>query len=346
MPSPSTTIAAGNTHGRHVRLQLTGANYLSLAEVQVLFSPAPEWNQALGKPATQSSTLPGYPTAGANAAVDGNTDGNFFDGSVTHTNLDTEPWWQVDLGATTIIDSVVIYNRTDCCGSRLADYYVFASDVPFSPTDRISTLQGRPGTIWIHQTAAPNPAVAVFLGAFARYVRVQVPGSNYLSLAEVQVAGRPNLAQGKAATQSSTLPGYPTAGAAAAVDGSTDGNFFDGSVTHTDLDPNAWWQVDLGASANIGQIQVWNRTDCCASRLSDFWIFASDTPFAPSDTPSTLQSRPATWSFHAVGIPVPGPVFGFGPGNVSGRYVRVQLAGTGYLSLAEVQVFGPPIPIP
>lgn len=28
------------------------------------------------------------------------------------------------------------------------------------------------------------------------------------------------------------------------------------------------------------------------------------------------------------------------PANVNGRYVRVQLAGTNYLSLAEVQVFG------
>lgn len=34
---------------------------------------------AVGKTATQSST-PGYPTAGAGGAVDGNPDGNFFNG--------------------------------------------------------------------------------------------------------------------------------------------------------------------------------------------------------------------------------------------------------------------------
>ena len=49
-------------------------------------------------------------------------------------------------------------------------------------------------------------------------MRVQLTGTNYLSLAEVQVFGTgapalTNLAQGKAATQSSTLPGYATAGA-------------------------------------------------------------------------------------------------------------------------------------
>jgi hypothetical protein len=31
-------------------------------------------------------------------ANDGNTDGNFADGSVSHTMLETRPWWEVDLG--------------------------------------------------------------------------------------------------------------------------------------------------------------------------------------------------------------------------------------------------------
>ena len=38
------------------------------------------------------------------------------------------------------------------------------------------------------------------------------------------------------------------------MDGNTDGNFFDGSVTATNLDPNAWWQVDLGTSATVSSI--------------------------------------------------------------------------------------------
>src|SRR3954452_15332870 len=52
-------------------------------------------NYALGKPATQSST--GWGGA-ASRAVDGNTDGNFFDNSVTHTLLEANAWWEVDLG--------------------------------------------------------------------------------------------------------------------------------------------------------------------------------------------------------------------------------------------------------
>jgi alpha-L-fucosidase 2 len=122
--------------------------------------------------------------------VDGSTDGNFFDGSVTATNLDPNAWWQVDLGASTFVSSILIFNRTDCCGSRLNDYWVFVSDTPFLASDTPATLQNRPGTFSSHQTAAPNPSTTIAAGAQGRYVRVQLTGANYLSLAEVQVFGQ------------------------------------------------------------------------------------------------------------------------------------------------------------
>ena len=62
-------------------------------------------------------------------------------------------------------------------------------------------------------------------------------------------------------------------------------------MSTTKLDTNAWWEVDLGASATVSSIVVWNRTDCCSNRLSDYWVFVSNTPFASTDTPTTLQSR-------------------------------------------------------
>jgi len=298
---------------------------------------------AIGRTATQSSTYPGYPTAVAAAASDGNTDGNFFDGSVTATNLDMNAWWQVDLGASATVNTIVVWNRTDCCGSRLNDYWVFVSNTPFSPTDTPATLQNRAGTFSSHQTAAPNPSATIAAGgAQGRYVRVQLTGANYLSLAEVQVFGTgapalTSLAQGKTASQSSTYPGYPTDSAASAVDGNTDGNFGDGSVTATNLDMNAWWQVDLGASTAVSSIAVWNRTDCCGSRLNDYWVFVSDTPFGAADTPATLQFRAGTFSSHQTAAPNPSTTIAAG---AQGRYVRVQLTGANYLSLAEVQVFG------
>jgi subtilisin family serine protease len=147
------------------------------------------------------------------------------------------------------------------------------------------------------------------------------------------ISGR-NLALNKPATQSST--GYGGE-ASRAVDGNTDGNFNDASVTHTNDDAQAWWQVDLGEVESIGSVQVFNRTDAAPERLSDFYVLVSDTPFASTDLAVTLaQSGVSAYRVSGqAGTPTEVPV------GRSGRYVRVQLAGSNYLSLAEVRVFGP-----
>jgi len=72
--------------------------------------------------------------------------------------------------------------------------------------------------------------------------------------------------------------------------------------------------------------------------LGDYWVFVSNTPFSPSDTPTTLQNRAGTWSSHQTVAPNPSTNIAV-PG-APGRYVRVQLSGTDFLQLAEVQVIG------
>ncbi|HTS28537.1 MAG TPA: discoidin domain-containing protein [Bryobacteraceae bacterium] len=326
VPNPALTINAG-VQGRYVRVQLSGTNYLHMAEVQVTGT----WpNLAAGKTATQSSA--GY--APASYAADGNTDGNFNNHSVSHTGCDPHAWWQVDLGASAAINAVTIWNRTDGSQARLNDYWVFISNTPFGLADTPATLSKRAGTWSSHQTTVPNPYVSISAGVQGRYVRVQLSGTNYLHMAEVQVTGAwLNLAAGKTATQSSA--GY--APASYAVDSNTDGNFNDHSVSHTGYDANAWWQVDLGASASISAITIWNRTDGSQQRLNDYWVFVSSTPFGAADTPATLSKRAATWSSHQTTVPSPSATINAG---VQGRYVRVQLSGTNYLHMAEVQVMG------
>jgi hypothetical protein len=337
-PNPSTNITMpAGLQGRYVRVQLTSPGYLSLAEVQVLGSGGSSTNSdiALNKPASQSSTLSGTPAP--SVVVDGITDGAFGDGSVTATaNVESNPWWEVDLGSSAAISSITVWNRTDCCGSRLSDYWVFVSNTPFSNTDTPGTLSGNVA-FSSHQTTAPNPSTSISLpaGIQGRYVRVQLSFAGYLSLAEVQVfgtggGGSPT----KAASQSSTLPGTPPA--SAAIDGNTDGVFADGSVTATNNDVNAWWQVDLGATTTVNTVTVWNRTDCCGSRLSNYYVFVSNTPFGTNDTPTTLLVRAGTFNVFQAGPPSPSAGIPFG--GVQGRYVRVQLTGQNYLSLAEVQV--------
>jgi hypothetical protein len=252
----------------------------------------------------------------------------------------------VDLGAPATVNSVAIWNRTDCCGSRLNNYWVFVSNTPFLPTDTPATLQNRAGTFATHQTSAPDPSAVISIGGTVgftgRYVRIQLDGTGILSLAEVQVLGNGgtptpvNVAYGRTATQSTTLPGYFIGRAGAAVDGNTNGGFFNSSVTATDYENSPWWQVDLGAFTAISSITIWNRTDCCGSRLNDYWVFVSDTPFLSTDTPATLQSRTGTFSSHQTTAPAPSAPITVGS---PGRYVRIQLSGSNFLSLAEVQVY-------
>jgi len=143
-------------------------------------------NLALNKAATQSSTLA---DGAAARAVDGSTDGDWVNGSVTHTNAEFQPWWQVDLGGVQTIDAINVFNRTDCCGDRLSDFYVLVSDVPFNSTDLTATLI-QPGVSNYLTTGQAGGMTTVNINRTGRYVRVQLAGANYLSLGEVQVIGK------------------------------------------------------------------------------------------------------------------------------------------------------------
>jgi hypothetical protein len=141
-----------------------------------------------------------------------------------------------------------------------------------------------------------------------------------------------NLALNKTATQSSTNWSAP---ASRAVDGNTDGNFSNGSVTHTQVENQAWWHVDVGSVQSIGRIDVFNRTDCCGAALTNFYVFVSDVPFTSTDVTAT-QNQAGVFSYHhsgQAGSPTPITI------NRTGRYIRVQLSGNERLSLAEVQVW-------
>lgn len=272
-------------------------------------------NLAYNRPATQSSTYATAPiSSAAGKAVDGNTEGDYNRGSVTHTNSETQAWWMVDLGSTYSLDEIWVYGRTDCCADRLSNYHV-------------RVLDANQSEVWSsQQTTHPNPLTKVdATGVSGRYVKIQLSGTNALSLAEVKVFGA-NLAQGKTATQSSTYT--PTAAASKAVDGVTNGNYAAGSVTHTNSQAGAWWMVDLGGIYNIGDIAVFNRTDCCGERLGDYEISVLD------------QDQAEVWSDHQTVQPQPQTIVN--AGGAAGRYVKVRLTGTNVLSLAEVMVFSQP----
>lgn len=137
--------------------------------------------------ATESSHYP-HPAESAAHVIDGNTDGNFGDGSMNHTRYDSGngvgngfAWWSVKLDKEYLVQDINIWNRTDCCTDRLRDFTV--------------TLFDQGSTVWtgIYSAAnGPTPSYTFATGAngiVGDQVRVQLNRQDYLHLAEVQVYG-------------------------------------------------------------------------------------------------------------------------------------------------------------
>ena len=138
------------------------------------------WNVARFGTASQSTTDNGGVASRAN---DGNTDGNWGNGGVTHTGntpINNE-WWEVDLGVPTYVDRVYLWFRTDCCQTRNEDLRIVIYDGPVTRnvlwTQNVGTSPGN------------SKAFDVIPPVLGRVVRVEHPSgvTNVLSLAEVQV---------------------------------------------------------------------------------------------------------------------------------------------------------------
>jgi YVTN family beta-propeller protein len=177
------------------------------------------------------------------------------------------------------------------------------------------------------------------LGSLVDAVSLVDRGTSSASFASPQV----NLAYGK--TVSASQIGWGTV-ASAAVDGNIDGNYQDGSVAITSgTGAQDYLEVDLGAVGTVQTVNLFNRTDCCSTRLNNFYVLVSQTSM-DGQTLAQLLANPAVTQVYTANT---GYVGGNSPqessysiGGVAGRYVRVQLAGTNQLQLAELQVMGWP----
>ena len=395
-------------------------------------------NLALNKPASQSST---YGDGVASIAVDGNTSGGGSpwgsNASISHTNKEAQPWWQVDLGTQADISEVRLFNRSDCCQDRLQDLYIMVSNQPFSGS--LTSLLNDPAVQATHFSGQAARPSSIALSTSGRYVRVQLRHSSQIfNIAEVQVMGCPssgggnsgdpcegkpnvsisqagpftsdqgiqqlqgqpsggtwsgaahsngtfdptqgagsysvsysvdlgdgctkttttsiqvnspssgggsncatptNLALNKPASQSST---YGDGVASIAVDGNTSGGGSpwgsNASISHTNKEAQPWWQVDLGTQADISEVRLFNRSDCCQDRLQDLYIMVSNQPFSGSLT--SLLNDPAVQATHFSGQAARPSSIAL---STSGRYVRVQLRHSSQIfNIAEVQVMGCP----
>merc|ERR1712076_162737 len=75
-------------------------------------------NVAMDGTATASSNAYG---GIASRAVDGSTNGHWGGASVTHTHYESNPWWKVSMPSAYNVQTVMIWNRVDCCWNRLTN---------------------------------------------------------------------------------------------------------------------------------------------------------------------------------------------------------------------------------
>ncbi len=198
---------------------------------------------------------------------------------------------------------------------------------PASISGNQITLTGQLGTVVVEASQSGNAQYYSAPNVIRSFEVIEATTSGPCSSTE-------NVALNKTVTQSGTQVG---ASADRANDGNTDGNFWStNSVTFTNWIPNSWWEINLGAIHQIEEINIWNRTDCCTSTLSNFHILISNSPFISTDLNTTINQQDVSNYYidSEAGLPTTELI------NTTGQFVRIQLAGTAALALAEVEIIG------
>ena len=207
-------------------------------------------NLALNGTASQSTTAF---NGAASRAIDGDTNGSYNGGSVTHTASVTGSWWEVELDSQTNIGDIIIYNRTNnCCVNRLSNFTV--------------EVYNNNGNVVYSQTITqvPNPSLTINAdGVSGRTIRVTNNSANTpLSLAEVEVyAGEESNSNNSA----SCSAGTNLALSGDVVDFSSEQNSTNSAENVNDDNEDNRWSaanfpqditIDLGDVYNVDEINL------------------------------------------------------------------------------------------
>ncbi|XP_075688025.1 uncharacterized protein LOC142656914 isoform X2 [Rhinoderma darwinii] len=295
-------------------------------------------------------------------AVDGSLDSNYLYIQCAGTSEQEDPWWMVDLKSEFKVFTVAVTNRGDCCAEKIRGAEIRIGN----SGENGGTKNPKCGVI----TSMEHGQTLAFEcdGMLGQYVTVFIPGAKHsLTICEVQVYGLPsgdevsdtgdvdidfplfqlrrlpgrftaisgyfdyrdNLAFRGITSQSST---YDKFGASEnAIDGSSSTVYMSGHCSHTDMDVEPWWRVDLVNVYNVTKVKITNRGDCCQERINGAEITIGNSP----EKGGTRNRRCA--KIESLGL---GKEEEYVCGMV-GQYVTVTIPGrAGYLTLCEVKVYG------
>ena len=165
----------------------TATKRRSIVINEVVKDPPRGINLALkGTPRQSSSAYGGT----SDRAIDGNTDGRWAQGSVTHTDTTSTygEWFEIDLGSEVSLNKINLFNRVES-SERLKNYYVFISSTPFTDSDVTALIGESSWTSGLVTEQAGFPTIFT-MNTQGRYVRVQLRDADIpLSIAEIEVIG-------------------------------------------------------------------------------------------------------------------------------------------------------------
>ncbi|KAI4889442.1 hypothetical protein NFI96_021255, partial [Prochilodus magdalenae] len=311
-----------------------------IAEQSHMASSIPAKNLALYGKATQSSLVsnPYAPYGHAYNAIDGNTDPDFFHASCTHTDLQQNPWWRVDLLDEYTVTSITITNRADCCPERINGAEIHIGN------SLLDDGNSNPRAGVISSIPDGNSVTLNFEEGFSgRYVNVLLPvDSGVVTLCEVEVYGYPtphgeNVALGGRAAQSSLYDrGFP----ANAIDGNRDAAYVHGSCTRTVKELSPWWRLDLLNRHKVFNITVTPSLGAHSVQPKGAEIRIGDS----LENHGNRNPREGARRCGVIGTARRDPTFTFNCKGMEGRYINIVIPGRSEsLLLCEVEVYGAPL---
>ncbi|XP_067300859.1 uncharacterized protein [Pseudorasbora parva] len=177
----SYSYSCNRMEGRYVFVIIHGTSrILTLAEVKVYVVNL--GNLAAGGNVTQSSTVGSWI---AEQAIDFNP-GVFPQPSLacSSTNIQTNPWWRLDLGHIYRVSRVVVTNRKDCCPEQINGAEIRIGN------SLDNNGNNNPVCAVISSIPAGDSSTYTCNDMEGRYVNLIIPGdSRILTLCEVQVYG-------------------------------------------------------------------------------------------------------------------------------------------------------------
>lgn len=278
-------------------------------------------------------------------AIDGNRNGDFYQGSVFYENAIPESpplFYEVDLGVDAYIDRVQLLRRTD------TDDAVFGN---MRLTIYEDDGAGNPGTVAFSHDYLTDSNFELGTwgttdpdGVMGRHVRLERLDNNYwLDFAEFEVIGSTsplafsesdNIAAGKPVT-SSSVPGF-----GALSTSGNDGNI-DGSFGHPGYRPvyhsavqgvGEYWQVDLGSELQLDHLQLFARGDHYST--TEFKVSVLDASQSEVDS-FIVENAPLT-------DPSPGYDHLINTLGIVGQFVRIETTQDEHLVFSELRAFEGP----